>query len=130
MSYVLDVRKLAAIDIYLLGEKVILSEYALGVVGLIGFGAWSLHNAIGRGHSAGLLALGAYLIGIGTNYIPLLVHAIVIARAHNAARLLGDELADRTRAMRKYRTQSVMLLVPFAAVIFAFQRPKRLPARG
>ncbi len=124
---VLNVRKLAAIDLYFLGAKVIITEYAVGVLGLVGFGAWALHSAVGRGHSAGLLAFGAYLISIGTNYIPLLVQAVRIARTYSVSKVLGDELSDRTRAMRKYRMQSLMLLVPFAAVILSLTQ--RRPAR-
>lgn len=113
----MNARKLAAIDIYFLGSKLIVFEYALGVVGLTFFGAWSILYAIAHGRSPWMLAFGAYLIAIGLNYVPLFVFAVGIAREHNACDILGTELADRSHAMRKYRRQSLLLLVPFAVLI-------------
>jgi hypothetical protein len=52
---------------------------------------------------------------IGLNYIPLLIYAILIARAGTAKKEGGPEIA---RA-RQYGTQQIIILVPLLVVIVA-----------
>jgi len=69
-------RKLAAIDIALLGPKVMVGEFACGVLLCAALGSFVLL----RGHGPmPQLLLGLYLISLGVNYVPMLIHAIAIA---------------------------------------------------
>ena len=112
----LNPRKLAAIDIALLGSTFIIAEFAGGVLLCVDLGAFILL----RGHGAVTpLLLGLYLMTLGLNYVPMLIHAIAIGGTKNAQAEMADELADKRRAMAKYRRQSVWLLVPLAVPIAA-----------
>lgn len=109
----IEPRKLAAIDLLFLGPKLIVAEFAVGALGSGALGVFTLL----RSRSFGGILFGAYLIALGINYIPLLVFATLIATRRAAAEELATELGDKSAAMRKYRRQSLWLLVPFSAVI-------------
>ena len=113
----LNVRKLAAIDLHFLGRTFILVEFALGVIGCGALGLITLRSAIQRGQSTALILLGAYLLALAINYVPLLIYAISLARSGRAQSEIADELLEPKAAMRKYRRQSLLILVPFAVVI-------------
>ena len=121
----LNPRKLAAIDLVFLGAKVIIAEFAGGVLLCLGLGAFVLY----RGHSWGQLALGLYLVSLGINYIPLLIYATAITRRRSAVAEMGDELNDKSRAMAKYRRQSILLLVPLFVPILALAEERRKSSR-
>jgi hypothetical protein len=59
------------------------------------------------------LVLGVYLIGLSTNYVPMLIYAIGITTNKSTRAELGQELTDEPRVMAKDRSQSLLLLVPF-----------------
>jgi len=103
-----DFRKLAAIDIVFLGYKLILAEYAFGVLFSLGLGVFVLL----RGHSVWQVVLGTYLMCLGINYAPMFAYAVSIGNKQNAEAELADELADKRKAMSKFRRLSVFLLVP------------------
>lgn len=117
----LNPRKLAAIDIIFLGPKFIIIEFAGGVLLCAALGVFILF----RGHSLTQLVLGLYLISLGINYVPMLIYAVAIAKGASARREIGNELDDKSRAMAKYRRQSVLLLVPLLVPIIALRRVKR-----
>lgn len=118
----LNPRKLAAIDLAFLGPKLIVSEFTLGVLLSIALGVFVLL----RGHrSPAQIALGLYLISLGLNYIPMLVYAIAINKAKSARRELGNELDNKSAAMKKYRRQSVWLLIPLIVPIVALTQTRR-----
>jgi len=75
-----------------------------------------------RSHSAGGIALGSYLLFIGINYVPLLVYAIRIVRLDRTRDEIAEERADKRGMFRKYRRQSLLLLVPLAVPILALAR--------
>jgi hypothetical protein len=114
-------RKLAAIDIVFLGSKLIIAEFAGGVLLCVALGAFVLY----RGHSFWQLALGLYLISLGINYAPMLAFAVAITREHSARAELADELKDERGATAKYRRQSVLLLVPLLVPILALVQQRR-----
>jgi hypothetical protein len=114
---VIDVRKLAAIDLYFVGPKIILTEFGLGVPVMLGLGIVSLRAGLSHIHAIWQIVLGAYLLLLGINYVPMLWCAVAIARRGSSAVELGDELLDKSAAMRKYRRQSMWLLVPLAAPV-------------
>jgi hypothetical protein len=114
----IDPRKLAAIDIALLGPVFILAEFAAGVLLSLSLGAFILLRA-GSGWQ---IALGLYFLSLGLNYVPMLVYAIDIARNRSALAEIGGELSDKRQAMAKYRRQSVFLLVPLVVPAVALRR--------
>jgi hypothetical protein len=116
----INLRKLAAIDVALLGYKLIFAEYAAGVILAIGLGLF----VIFRSHSVWQIVLGLYLICLGINYVPMLAYTIAIGNRGRAQEEIADELIDRGRATSKYRRQSLVLLVPLLAAALAL-RPKR-----
>lgn len=116
---VINVRKLAAIDLYLLGPYVIVTEFALGVAGPIVLGVFTLRMASRQAWPLGLTSFGGYLLLLGVNYIPMLLHAIDLARFRSAFSEITDELSERRVAFRKYRRQSLYLLVPLVVPLLA-----------
>ena len=118
MEQFLDLRKLAAIDIVFLGFRLVVGEYAFGVVFSTALGIFVLI----RSHSLWQVALGAYLICLGLNYVPMLAYTISIANKQNGRAELGEELQNRRRAMTKYRWLSLLLLVPLALPVLVITR--------
>src|SRR5271166_1119765 len=109
----INLRKLAAIEILFLGPILIVTEYAAGVLLSIALGVFVLFRA----HSFWQLLLGIYLICLGINYVPMLVYAIVVGNKVNAREELANELDDPRKTMSKYRSQSLVLLVPLVVPI-------------
>jgi hypothetical protein len=72
----INVRRLAALDLQFLGPKIILTEFGLGVLGPIALGILTMRAGLHRFHSARMMAFGVYLLLLGINYVPLLLHAI------------------------------------------------------
>jgi|SRR5215467_6512103 len=103
-----NARKLAAVDLAFLGPRVILPEFILGIVGPIGLGIWT----IAKIRSTGGILFGVYLLLIGVNYIPLLGHAISLVKQGTAHQEIGGETDDKRKLFRKYRRQSLLLLLP------------------
>ncbi len=118
----IDLRKLAAMDIALLGRSVIVAEFAGGVALSAALGLFVLF----RQHSFWQIVLGVYLISLGINYLPMFAYAIAIPTRERAREEIAEELADKRRAISKYRRQSLLLLIPLLVPILAFaarQRP-------
>jgi len=57
-----NVRKLAAIDLQVLGPKIILTEFGLGVVGSLALGLLTVRAGIQRFHSTPMIVFGVYLL--------------------------------------------------------------------
>lgn len=112
---VINVRRLAAVDIAFLGPRFIVSEFVIGVFGSLGLGVFTL----ARTHSWGGTVFGAYLLSLGVNYVPLLIHAIDLARLGPARQQMADEVAQKQVVFRKYRRQSLLLLVPLVVPMLA-----------
>lgn len=117
----IDLRKLAAIDIAFLGRKVILAEFAGGVVLSTALGVFVLL----RQHSFWQIVLGVYLVCLGLNYVPMFAYAVAFPTREQAREAIADELADKRRAMSKYRRQSLLLLIPLLAPIIALAHRRR-----
>lgn len=124
---IVNIRKLAAIDISFLGPWVILTEFAIGVLGPFVLGGLTLRMALRHGWPLNLTLFGTYLLSLGLNYIPLLLHAVSLVLSQSVSDEIADELSDRRIAFRKYRRQSLYLLVPLvvpiAAILQQWQRP-------
>jgi len=115
---VIDFRNLAAVDIAFLGSRLVLAEFSIGVFGSLLLGLLTLL----RSHSVGGTALGAYLLCIGINYVPLLLYAVGLTHFDSARYEIPEETIDKRRMFRKYRRQSLLLLVPLVVPILAAAR--------
>ena len=113
-----DFRKLAAVDMTYLGSRLILAEFSIGVFGSLALGVFVLL----RNHSLGGIALASYLLSIGINYVPLLLYAVSIARLDSARYEIAEETVDTRGMFRKYRRQSLLVLVPLAVPILILVR--------
>lgn len=117
---IINIRKLAALDMVFHRPKLILAEFALAV-----FVAAALAFAIAApGFFGGHLSLNqilwiGYALSIGLNYVPLLLYAISIARRGSAQEEVAVELAQRERYARKYTGQSFLLLLPLVVLLLA-----------
>jgi hypothetical protein len=120
----IEIRKLAAVDMAWLGARVIVAEYALGILLPGALGLLSLRaGLLAPVHSDWEIAMGIWLASIAVNYIPLFIYAVLIARAGTVNAEGRPELA---RAKR-YGLQQVVILVPFLVLILAFlQEARRL----
>ncbi|MBO0683006.1 MAG: hypothetical protein J2P45_07615 [Candidatus Dormibacteraeota bacterium] len=131
---VIDVRRLAIVDIAAHGSTLILAEFVGAFILLTVLGALSL--AAGLGHRAGpvawMVAVGGAFVGMGLNYLPLLVHGVPAARGRSAPALAAPELAEPGRYAWTYLWQSaVFLLLPLAMLTLALvqlSRRTRVPA--
>jgi len=120
------IRNLVAVEPAFLGPKFILAEYAFAVVAGVGLGVLSLRVGLMRTHAMWQVLLGAYLVLLALTYAVLLGSAIAMARRGDARDEIADELDDKATAFRKYRRQSLWLLVPLAVPIAAIrQRDER-----
>ena len=123
-AWVLSARRLVAIDLVFLGSKVVITEFIAGVFFSAALGVCVLV----KGHSSlGQIVLGLYLISLGVNYIPMLIYAISITRAKSARSQLGSELDNKGLAMKKYRRQSLWLLVPLVVPLTVFSQQRHQP---
>jgi membrane protease YdiL (CAAX protease family) len=68
------------------------------------------------------MALGTYLLSIGINYVPLLLYAVSLVHFDSAGYEIAEETRDKRRLFRKYRRQSLLLLVPLVVPILAAAR--------
>lgn len=119
---VIEIRKLAALEVLFLGPKLVLAEYVCGVFLSAVLGVFVLM----RGQTLWQSLLGIYLICIGLNYLPLLLQAFAL-RDRNAAReVIGNELADTRQTFSRYRSQSLLLLVPLLVAIIGVSQSRRI----
>lgn len=116
----INLRKLAALDILFLGPRWIVAEFAFGVLFSFALGLFVLV----RGHSFWQLLLGIYFLCLGINYVPMLVYAIAVGNKVNARKEMAGELDDPRKTMSKYRSQSLVLLVPLAVPILALTQKR------
>ncbi len=118
---IINVRKLAALDIAFHGPRFILIEFALGVFGCAALGLFSIYFGFFHGPNRSLFAaiLGCFLLWVALNYVPLLLYAISIVRSKSAHQEVAYELAHKDRYAVRYTIQSTLLLIPFAMLILA-----------
>ena len=113
----INVRKLAALDIVFHGPKFILIEFALAVFICGSIGLLILHGA---NHSPLMIILGSFFLGVSLNYIPLLLYSINIVKHKSAQQEVAYELEHKDSYAGKYTLQSIILLVtPLAMLLLA-----------
>ncbi len=122
----INIRKLAALDIVFHGYKFILIEFGLGVF-FCGF--WGVFNLFTFFHASthpsfsGILGLCLSYLAI--NYVPLLLYAIAIVRRKSAEEEVSFELEHRNVYARKYTLQSLLLLLPLVVPVLAIWQELR-----
>jgi hypothetical protein len=128
MPRLIEVHKLAAVDMLWLGPRVVIAEYAAGVALPLALGLWSLRpHLASRPHSGGWpLALGLWLITIAANYVPLFLHALSLARSGAVEREGRPEMAHA----RRYGVQQIMILVPLFVVVLAIAQHRAARRAG
>jgi hypothetical protein len=113
----INVRKLAALDIVFHGPKFILIEFALAVFICASVGLSILHGA---NHSPFNVILGSFFLGVSLNYLPLLLYSISIVKHKSAQQEVAYELEHKDSYAGKYTLQSiVLLLMPLAMLLLA-----------
>ena len=106
----INIRRLVAWDITLHGARFILVEFGLGTAALIVFGYWLMSTITN-------LFLGLYIFLVGINYLVLLVYAAIISSLGSARGEVDPELAHDKRFVRKYGSQQLLILIPFAVLV-------------
>ncbi|HXS14846.1 MAG TPA: hypothetical protein VN711_01855 [Candidatus Saccharimonadales bacterium] len=104
---IIDIKKLAAVDMAWFGSRIIISEYILGVLLPLGLGILSLYK--------GQIVIGIWLITIAANYVPLFLYAITLKRAGRVEAEGKPEIAHA----KKYGIQQIIILIPLAVVLLA-----------
>jgi Ca2+/Na+ antiporter len=118
----IQVRKLVAVELTFLGRKLVFAEYGFAVVVGAVIGILSLRVGLQRTHALWQELVGIYLLFLAFTYAVLLGLAIATARRGDAREEIPGELYDVPAAFRKYRKQSLWLLVPLAVPLAAIQQ--------
>ncbi len=122
----INIRKLAAVDMAWLGPRVILVEYALGIILPTVLGLLSLRAGwFGLVRSNWEGVTGLWLLGIAVNYVPLFIYAILIARGGTVKQEGQPELAHA----RRYGLQQVIIFVPLLVAMVALIQERRRAQR-
>jgi hypothetical protein len=126
----LNVRRLAAVDMYgtrggARRRRLIRAEFIIGAAGCTLLGVLTLLSGSGW-----RIALGAWLVATGMNYVPLAISAQSLSRPG----ALEAELAgtDLPREMRQAGVRQLWILVPLAVVVAAIAQAwsGRRPSMG
>jgi len=109
---IINIRKLAALDLVFHGSRFILAEFSVGVILCGGFGLFSLFAFFRNpSHPPFMIIVGLALSWIALNYVPLLLYAISIVRRKSAQQEVVFELEHKEIYARKYTLQSLWLLL-------------------
>ena len=118
----IDIRKLAAVDMVWLGTRIVLAEYGAGIVLPLILGLWSVRQGLAQspGQTTWSELMGLGLIGIAMNYVPLFLYACAIAKAGRVEQEGRPELARASR----YGLQQAIILVPLLVVVVALAQER------
>ena len=122
----LNVRRLAAVDMYgtegaRWRRRVIVAEFIVAAVGGIAPGLWIALSS----PTVGWRLFGAWLIGMGANYLVLVLHAVSLSRPG----AMDTELAgvDVRAELRYYGLAQLWLAIPLTVAVFALAQLGRAP---
>lgn len=125
---IINVRKLAALDIALHGAPLILAEFGAAIAIGAALGVWLVTSAFAARQGVDLfrLVLGVYFLCVAINYVPLLLYGIAIARRQSARQEAAAELAEKDgKSARRYGAQSLLLILPLVIPILALAQEMR-----
>ncbi len=119
-----DVRRLAALDLHGMAgrqwrRRLIAAEFLLGAVGCLILGIWlaATVTTVGPG------VLGAWIAGVGVNYLALAWQAAALwRRGALAAELAGTDVRDD---LRRYSYRQFWIVVPVLFAILALTQHRR-----
>jgi hypothetical protein len=128
----INIRKLAAVDMAGLGTRVIVVEYALGILlplilgvisirsGLKGPAGWQAVSGfwLAVSHRRAVAVRGTNGVAIACNYIPLFIYAVLIAKAGT----VQEEGQPEFVHLRRYSLQQVIILIPCGVVVLALNQ--------
>lgn len=128
----INVRKLAALDLVLHGPWFILTEFGLAVVLGAALGVYLTYAGLfsSQAPSPFAIILGIYTLLLGINYVPLLLHAIDLVRHRAATDEVADELTRKDYYVRKYSIQQFLVLVPLALPLVALRQEAQRRTRA
>jgi hypothetical protein len=111
---IINVRKLAAIDLVFHGPRFILIEFGAGIPLMLALGVFILWRASALTGAAfiGYTLLGAYMLSLAANYLPLLFYAVALIRRGDAAAVVAYEVAHKETYAPRYGAQQMLLLLP------------------
>lgn len=110
MSRLIDLRKLAVVDLTLPGPRFILAEFAVGVLGALIFAYFVLRNPLILPIAwTWNVAIGLWLVGIAIHYVPLFLYALDFVRADRIDKEGTPELAR----VGRYTVQQTLVSIPF-----------------
>ena len=118
----IQVRKLVAVELTFFGAKMVFAEYGFAVLVGAAIGLLSLRVGLLRTHAAWQVLLGTYLLFLALTYAVLLELAIAMARRGDACEEVAGELQDLPNTFRKYRRQSLWILVPLVVPLAALRQ--------
>ena len=118
---VINISNLAALDIAFLGPKLILAEYSVGVFLSAAIGLVTLK----RSHSAWQMLWEDTSYHWRSTICPLLLYAVASVRRGSAHAEVANELAHRDQSFRRYRLNSLLLLVPLAVPVLAIRQERQ-----
>jgi hypothetical protein len=118
---IVNIRKLAALDLVFHGSRLILAEFAGAVILCSGIGLFNLFTFFRNpSHPLFTIIIGLVLSWIALNYVPLLLYAISIVRRKSAQQEVAFELEHKEIYARKYTLQSAcLLLLPLVVPILS-----------
>ncbi len=123
----INIRKLAAVDMARFGTRLIVAEYALGIILPVFLGLISIHAGLfGPAPSDSRTIIGIWLLGIAANYVPLFIYGMLIARGGTTKEEGLPEFAHA----KKYGVQQIMILVPLMVVIVTLVQEGRSPRQN
>lgn len=124
----INVRKLAAFDLYFRRSRFVLLEFGFAVFGLGGLGVLVLLLGLARSFAA--VAIGVYLVLLAIDYVPLLGYGIAISRRASSKEELRAELTNEEYFRRKYGVQQTLLMVPLVIPLLALVQELRDKTRS
>jgi hypothetical protein len=114
----INIRKLAALDLVFHGSRFVVIEFGGAVVLAAALAALTLRSALSAPGRPVVweIALRVFLATVGANYLPLLLHTVSLIRSGTAREEVAAELQQVRESQRRYGTQQLLLVVPFAVL--------------
>jgi hypothetical protein len=128
--WILNVRKLVAIDLSLHGPRLIIAEFAIGVLGCTVLGVLSVRVGMMLlpTEVSWQLLIGAELLFVAMNYVPLLLQALDLAGTPGEREHVAEEMRKHPALVRQYSVLQLWLMVPVAVVAFSIVQSWRRAA--
>lgn len=118
----INIRKLAALDMLLHGVRLIQAEFGIGILVPVMLGVRLLRAGWSPAAKSGWdIGLGLWLIGMAANYVPLFIYTILIARAGT----IQEEGQPELPQVKRYSLQQVIIFVPFLVAALAVMQERR-----